>query len=452
MWDHLWRPHPSAARPWRRLSQLALCVALVVSVPAPARAVGVTHATLTGTVGVQMEEFVRETIRAAEGEGRALIVFQLDTPGGLVEAMRGIVQSMLASRVPVAVWVPPGGRAASAGAFIVQAAHVAAMAPGTNIGAAHPVVASGKDIEDGEMGRKVMNDLKAQMRSIVQLRGRDQGTAERMVEESLSLTAHEALEAGAIDVIVGDVASLLSAASGRLVKIDGQDVRIDALVDVEIVRAEMSLRERLIQFVSSPEIAYLLLSGGLMAIFFEVVTPGGFVLGTLGGVMLLLGSIGLKMLPFSWAGVMLLGAGALLMALDLAVGTGGILALIGLPVFCLGGLFLFQAPGGELLRLSMTAVVGVGAALAICILLFAVLIVRGMRRKVATGGQGMIGLTVRAVTDVGEDGGQVRCHGELWRARAEGGGLHAGEGGVVAGLDGMTLIVRADAEARGDGR
>ena len=430
----------------RRFFPLALCTAALVGAFAaagPACAAGdVVLAPLTGTVGVQMEEFVQKTIREAEEAGCALVVFQLDTPGGLVEAMRGVVQTILASRVPVAVWVPPGGRAASAGAFIVQAAHVAAMAPGTNIGAAHPVVASGEDIKEGEMSRKVLNDLRAQMRSVVQLRGRNQRAAEQMVEESLSLTAQEALQEGAIDIVAGDVSSLLAAVSGRLVRLETRSVRIAVRPGAEVRRAEMSLREQLIQFVSSPEIAYLLLSGGLMAIFFEIITPGGFILGTAGGVMLLLGSIGLKMLPFSWAGVMLLGAGVLLMALDLFVGGMGLLTLVGLPVFCLGGLFLFQAPGGELLRLSMTAVVGVAMALGLCFLLFAFLIVRGMRRRVSTGRQGMLGLTVQAVADVPPSGGQVRCRGELWKACAEGGTLRKGETGEVVGLVGMTLIVR----------
>lgn len=408
---------------------------------------GVLLVPLKGTVGVQMEEFVGKTLREAKGCG--LVVLQLDTPGGLVEAMRGIVQSILASPVPVAVWVPPGGRAASAGAFIVQAAHVAAMAQGTNIGAAHPVEAGGGDIEKGEMSRKVMNDLRAQMRAVVQLRGRNQEAAQGMIEESLSLTAKEALEEGVIDLIADDLTSLLAAAAGRSVRLESGVARIELRPGVPVARAEMSLREGLIQFISSPEIAYLLLSGGLMAIFFEVITPGGFVLGTAGALMLLLGSIGLKMLPFSWAGVALLGAGILVMVIDLFVGGVGILTLLGLPIFCLGGLFLFQAPGGELLRMSRAVVLGAGMALGICFLTLAFLLLRGLRRKVATGQQGMVGLEVEALSLV-EDApaggeaelGQVRCHGELWRARSQGGPIPPGGLGVVTAVDGLTLVVK----------
>ena len=399
----------------------------------------ITIAELHGTVGVQLEEFVKEVIADSESRGDSLIIFELDTPGGLVEAMRGIVQAILASRVPVAVWIPSGGRAASAGAFIVQAAHIAAMSPGTNIGAAHPVNASGSNIETGDMSTKVMNDLKAQMRSVVQLRGRNQDIAERMIDESISLTATEALKAGAIDVIAGDIQALIKAVNGRRIR-TGQHVKTLTLENsVSIMRAGMSFAEKIIQFVSSPEIAYLLLSGGIMAIFFEVITPGGFILGTLGGVMLLLGSIGLKMLPFNWAGIVLILAGIILMAVDLIAGTSGILSLVGIPVFCLGGVFLFRAPGGELLQISMSVIVGIAIALGICFGLAAFLVIKGLRRKVATGTQGMIGLEATVLNDH-----QVMCHGEIWAARAEEEELEAGQTVFVTDMDGMTLIVAID--------
>lgn len=411
-----------------------LCMIMLLCLSLPAHAdSNITVAELSGTVGVQMEEFVKEVITSSRSD---LIIFELDTPGGLVEAMRGIVQAILSSQVPVAVWIPPGGRAASAGAFIVQAAHIAAMSPGTNIGAAHPVTAGGKDIGDETMTSKVMNDLKAQMRSVVQLRGRNQDIAERMIEESISLTATEALKAGAVDVIAGDIEALIKAVSGRRIR-TGQQVRTLTLEgEITLMRAGMTFGERIIQFVSSPEIAYLLLSGGIMAIFFEVITPGGFILGTVGGVMLLLGSIGLKMLPFSWAGIVLIVAGIILMAVDLIAGTSGLLSLVGLPVFCLGGVFLFRAPGGELLQISMSVIVGIAVGLGICFGFAAYLVVKGLRRKVTTGTQGMIGLEVSVL-----NAGQVMCHGEIWTARAEVGELEAGQTGVVAGMDGMTLIV-----------
>ncbi len=405
----------------------------------------ITLAELTGTVGVQMEEFVKEVIHDSNESNTALIILQLDTPGGLVSAMRGIVQSILSSRVPVAVWVPSGGRAASAGAFIVEAAHIAAMAPGTNIGAAHPVTAGGGNIESGDMDKKVVNDLKAQMRSVVQLRGRNETLTANMIDESISLTANEALRERVIDIIAGDVSSLIKAISGRRIKM-GQNnfLTLEFDSEVKVSRARMSFSEQIIQFVSSPEIAYLLITGGLMAIFFEVITPGGFMLGILGGVMFLLGAIGLKMLPFNWAGVVLIIAGIIVMAIDLIAGTMGVLILLGLPIFCLGGIFLFRAPGGELLSISLTVIIGIAIALAICFALVAFLVIKGFRRKVTTGSQGMLGLEVNIISDISESKtGQVMCHGEIWQARTESGVINSGESGIVKKLDGMTLIIAA---------
>ena len=414
---------------------------LLLTLPAHARST-VTLADLHGTVGVQLEEFTKNVIAHSESRGDSLIIFELDTPGGLVEAMRGIVQAILSSKVPVALWIPPGGRAASAGAFIVQAAHIAAMSPGTNIGAAHPVTAGGKDIGEDTMTSKIMNDLKAQMRSVVQLRGRNQKIAEQMIDDSISLTATEALKAGAIDLIAADVNSLIKAIRGRRIKFGQSSTTLNLDDEVIISRAGMSLTERIVQFVSSPEIAYLLLSGGIMAIFFEVITPGGFILGTTGGVMLLLGAIGLKMLPFNWAGIVLIAAGIILMAIDLIAGTSGLLSLLGLPVFCLGGVFLFRAPGGELLQISMTLIFGIAVSLGICFGVAAYFVIKGLRRKVATGKKGMLGLKVKAVSEVNaHDFGQVMCHGEIWRAKTEAGVIMNGASGTVKAIDGMTLII-----------
>ena len=420
---------------------LCTILLLLLAIPAHARS-NVTLAELHGTVGVQLEEFVKEVIHTSESRGDSLIVFELDTPGGLVEAMRGIVQAILSSKVPVAVWIPPGGRAASAGAFIVQAAHIAAMSPGTNIGAAHPVTAGGKDIDGDTMTSKVMNDLKAQMRSVVQLRGRNQAIAEKMIDESISLTATEALKEKAIDLVAGDIDALIKALRGRRIKLGRTTAALNLDDEIVISRVGMSFTESIIQFVSSPEIAYLLLSGGIMAIFFEVITPGGFILGTTGGVMLLLGAIGLKMLPFNWAGIVLIAAGIILMAIDLIAGTSGLLTLLGLPVFCLGGVFLFRAPGGELLQISMSLIVGIAISLGICFGFAAYLVIKGLRRKVATGRKGMLGLEVKVLSEITPlESGQVMCHGEIWRARSEAGTISEGASGKVKAIDGMTLII-----------
>jgi membrane-bound serine protease (ClpP class) len=397
-------------------------------------------ASLSGTVGVQMEQFVAKVVQQAKDEKAGLVIFKLDTPGGLVEATRGITQTILASQVPVVVWVPPGGRAASAGAFMMQAAHIAAMASGSNLGAAHPVVASGGDVPEGDMKKKVINDLTTQMRSLAQKRGRNQEIAQLMVVDSLSLTAHEALEENVIDLVVDDVYSLIAASRGRSIMDDGQKITVSVSDEVEFV--EMNFREQLIQFLSSPDIAYLLLVGGLLAIFYEIVTPGGFVLGTTGAVMLLLGGIGLKMLPFNWAGVALVGAGVIVMGIDLLVGGMGILSLLGIAVLVAGGVFLFQAPGGELLSVSIGMISGMAVALGLCFTLFALMVTKSLRAKVATGREGLLGLDVDITEDLNPQG-TVKCHGEVWRARTKDRPLRKGEPASVAAVEGITLIVTA---------
>ncbi|GHS90494.1 serine protease [Synergistales bacterium] len=400
--------------------------------------------TLSGTVGVQMEAFVARVVALAENDKAALVVFRLDTPGGLVDATRGITQSILESKVPVAVWVPRGGRAASAGAFIMQAAHIAAMAGGTNIGAAHPVTAGGDDVPNSDMKKKVMNDLLAQMRTLTQLRKRNEQVAQFMVEESISLTAAEALTDNVIDIIADDLPSLLMAVDGRVIS-SGQTIRLNA--DAVIEEIDMNVQEQLIQYLSSPDIAYILLVGGLLAIFYEVITPGGYILGVTGAVMLLMGGIGLKMLPFNWAGIALVGVGVLLMCLELIVGGTGLLSLLGLGALISGGLFLFRAPGGELLNVSIGMIVGMVTTIGLCFTIFAMMITKTLRSAVTTGSQGLVGSLVyvtedfTAIDETSFTFGMVKCKGELWRAKAEGPLSGGGEATVVS-VDGLTLTIK----------
>ena len=282
----------------------------------------------------------------------------IDTPGGLVSSMTAMVNQILTSPVPIVVWVYPyGARAASAGAFIVQAAHVAAMAPGTRIGAAHPVTAGGGDVPSDEMNRKITNDLAAQMRSLAEERGRSAEVAARMVTESLSLTAQEAMSRGVVDVMATELEELLVAINGRKVVVGGRKIVLD-LSDYEVEHTEMPMRLKVLHFISRPDIAYLLLMLGIYAIIFEILSPGGFVLGTSGAIMILLGAYGLRMLPLNWAGIILLIAGITVMIIDLLIGGMGVLSAFGGVAIIVGGLIIYRAPGGELLRYSMTFVTG----------------------------------------------------------------------------------------------
>jgi len=229
-----------------------------------------------------------------------------------------------------------------------------------------------------------------------------------------------------------------------MVDLNGQQTVIGVSPSAATVEnVEMNFQEQFIQFLSSPDIAYLLLAGGILAIFYEIITPGGFILGITGAVMLLLGGIGLKMLPFNWAGVALIGAGAIIMGIELMTGgTGGLLGLLGTAVMIAGGVFLFRAPGNELLSISMGLIAGMGITLGLFFTLFAMMIAKSLRGKVTTGREGLIGLDVEIVEDLLPEG-MVKCHGEVWKARTKGETLRRGNPAVVASTDGITLVVKA---------
>lgn len=395
---------------------------------------------LEGTVGTVMETYMIDVLRKAEEEAY-MVVFELDTPGGLVSSMTEITKQITQARVPVVMWVyPSGARAASAGAFLVMASHIAAMAPGTRIGAAHPVLASGGDVDD-TMGEKITNDLAAQMRSLAGTRGRNSRVAERMVTESLSLTAEEALEEGVIDCIASDVGSLLAAVDGRAVQLADGETVLD-LSGYEILREEMPTRLKILEFISRPDIAYLLLVLGIYAIIFEVLSPGGFVMGTAGAIMVLLGAYGLRMLPLNYAGIILLVAGIVVMVVDLLVGGIGILSAFGALSLIVGSLIIYRAPGGELLRFSMTFLAGAIVVLSAFFAVAAWAVLRAMKRRIVSGQEELVGMTGKVVQDLNPEG-TIFCHGEYWKAKSSDGSPIAKDEWVeVESVDGFVLIVR----------
>lgn len=395
---------------------------------------------LEGTVGTVMETYMIDVLRKAEEEAY-MVVFELDTPGGLVSSMTEITKQITQARVPVVMWVyPSGARAASAGAFLVMASHIAAMAPGTRIGAAHPVLASGGDVDE-TMGEKITNDLAAQMRSLASTRGRNAHAAERMVTESLSLTAEEALEEGVIDCIASDVGSLLAAVDGRAVQLADGETVLD-LSGYEILREEMPARLKILEFISRPDIAYLLLVLGIYAIIFEVLSPGGFVMGTAGAVMVLLGAYGLRMLPLNYAGIILLVAGIVVMVVDLLVGGIGILSAFGALSLIVGSLIIYRAPGGELLRFSMTFLAGAIVVLSAFFAVAAWAVLRAMKRRIVSGQEELVGITGKVVQDLNPEG-TIFCHGEYWKAKSSDGSPIAKDEWVeVESVDGFVLIVR----------
>jgi membrane-bound serine protease (ClpP class) len=440
-------------RPVLALSAVIAAAFLLLSIvdpafcdePEPSRAAGTSVVAVVpaeGVIGIAFEEHIRESMAGAKEQGAVIMVLVMDTPGGLSSSMREIIQLIQSAPFPVAAWISPqGARGASAGAFIVQASHIAAMAPGTNMGAAHPVVALGGDIPDTDMKKKVVSDFAAQMRSLAGLRGRDIAAAEKMVTESVSYTSSEALDARVIDLVVGDIDGILAWAEGRTFLV-GEEEQKFSLQGYRVVELGMDPRLKALQIISRPDTAYLLLVAGVFAIILEVLSPGGFVLGVTGGILMLFGAYGLRMIPFNWAGIVFLLAGVAVMVLDLLVGGIGFLSVPGAGAIIVGGLILFRAPGGELLNMSYSFMTGAVAVLAAFFLFAAWAVWRSLRSQPVSGRDALVGSRALAVSDLSPQG-TVICHGEIWKARLSGdGSLESGAAAVVEEVDGLTLIVR----------
>ncbi|HOO63327.1 MAG TPA: nodulation protein NfeD [Synergistaceae bacterium] len=432
-----------------RIFFLSLCLFYFL-VPLSAEALTrVVVTPLRGSVGLPMERHLQEVMEeVASSKEPSLLVLELDTPGGLVSSMRSITKSILGASFPVVVWVSPqGAQAASAGAFILQSAAVAAMAPGTNAGAAHPVTAGGKDVPSETMNEKVTNDLSAYMRSLAQERGRNAVTAERMVRYSLSLSASEALQEGVADLLAEDLESLLTALEGRQIPLPGEEITLD-LGEYRVEQRPMSLRLQLLEMVTRPDVAYLLLIAGLYAVVFEILSPGGFVLAVSGGILLLLGALGLRMLPFNWGGVVLLVAGVLVMVLDLLVGGVGVLSIIGTVALVVGGLVLFRAPGGELLDFSLSFMIGGVVVLTGFFLIAAWGVWRSLKKPVTSGYEGLQGEKGKVIKPLDPEG-MVLYHGEYWKAVSlSGDTLPLGTPVRLVRTEGLLLVVTPEEEKK----
>ena len=412
------------------------------AVPAWGGEVWVTR--LDGVVGVALEEHLDTTLRRAREERVHLLVVELDTPGGLVASMNAMARAIAGSSVPVAVWVgPSGARAASAGAFLVQAAHVAALAPGTHLGAAHPVGLGGKDLESKELDRKIVNDLSARMRALAQERGRNPEMAARMVGESVSLTAREALAARVVDLLAPDVPALLRGVEGRTVVLQGGRAVELHPRGQRVVPVPLPLRLKLLEAVSRPDVAALALSAGAFALILEASAPGGYLFGTAGVLLLLVASYGLKVLPVNLAGVALLLAGVGILAADLFVGGVGVLSLLGIGALGMGALLSFRAPGGELLPPPSPSLYVVLALLGLCFAVVLRAVWRAQRKRPTSGVEELTQAPARVVVALDPEG-MVLHRGELWKARLrEGGFAHVGEEVRVVEVRGLLLEVES---------
>jgi membrane-bound serine protease (ClpP class) len=413
------------------------------SVAPPVIAPAVYAADVDSIIHPVSAEYMIETMARADRDGAALVVFTLRTPGGLVESTRDIITHMLAAKTPVVIFVAPSGaRAASAGFLLTLAADVAAMAPGTHIGAAHPVSGDGEKMDE-TMAKKAAADLAAYARTLAARRHRNVTLAEEAVTNSRAFTDEEALGATPplIDVVAPDLADLLRKLDGRTVtRFDGVSIVLTT-AGARVTPIAMSLRQRVLSAIAHPNLAYILLSLGTLGLTIELWSPGAVLPGVAGGVCLLLAFFALQILPVNYAGLLLIGFGVFLLILELKIPSYGLLTAGGLASFLFGSMILMDTDVPEL-HVSLRVVLPIVVAVAFIATVLGRLAVTSQRRAPVTGAAAMIGEPGRALTSI-EPGrvGRVATHGEIWTATAA---EPIGEGDSIAvvRVDGLTLTVR----------
>lgn len=451
-----------------RLVWLACCVLLGV-IAAFSNAANAALAAVPPVMVLQVDgiispasaDFITRGLRKAADGGAQLVVIEMDTPGGLDTSMRAIIRQILASPVPVASFVSPGGaRAASAGTFILYASHIAAMTPASNLGAASPVSIgmpgsgekdSGGDKKDNQstMVAKVTNDAAAYLRSLAQLRGRNADFAEKAVLEARSMSANEALSAGVIDLIAPDINTLMQKLDGRKVKLDGGKTVTLSTAEAQIDFVVPDFRTRVLAVVANPQVALILMMLGIYGLFFELTSPGAALPGVAGLICLLLGLYAFQMLPVNWAGVGLVAVGTAMMIAEVFLPSFGALGIGGIIAFVLGGLFLTDTgiPGFDL---SMPFLAGFAIVSAAFIMLVGTMAVRSRRHAVVSGKEEMLGLT-GVVTSTAGGAAYAEVRGESWRVQSNE-PLSRGDYVRVLAVDGLVLkVARVGVSGRGAG-
>ncbi len=434
-----------------------LALAAPAPAPAPAARPRVLRLDVRQAITGGTAEYLEAGLAQARQGGYDLLLIVLDTPGGALDATREIVQRMLSSDVPIAVWVgPAGARAGSAGVFITMAAHIAAMDPASNIGAAHPVLSGGKDVAEEagkDMARKVENDTAAFARSIAAARGRNAEWAEKAVRESVSATAAEALKAHVIDVVAPDPAAVLAFADGRTVQLkDGPHVIRSR--DATIEPLEMTVRQRTLSFLADPNVVAMLFLVGTLGIALEFYHPGSLIPGIAGGLALLLAFLAMRVIPVNAGAVALLLAGAALLVAEAYVTTHGLAGAAGVTCLVLGTM-LFVDKGSPAYRFDPGAYrMSPLVVWPTPILLGAVLgfvawkVVSSRRSRLVSGAQGLVGEVGETLDALGPGGGEVFVHGEYWRARtASAAELPRGSRVRVVAVEGLVLVVEPEAAA-----
>ena len=372
--------------------------------------------TVDGVINPVASEFIGKSIKKAAKRGVEALVIELDTPGGLDTSMRMIVKEIVGSEVPVVVFVAPSGaRAASAGVFITLAAHIAAMAPGTNIGAAHPVGLGEK--MDKTMAEKATNDAAAYIKSLAERKGRNAAWAEKAVRESVSATEAEALRDHVIDMVSKDLNTLLLDINGRKVQTAFAE-KVLRTKDARITREETGLRQKILNFISDPNVAYILMLLGFYGLFFELTNPGAIFPGVIGGICLILAFYAFQTLPVNYAGLLLIILAIILFILEVKIISHGVLTIGGVIAMIIGSLMLFETPG-PFVRLSLYLILPAVIVTALFFSLTIGLVLKAHRMKPVTGKEELLGMEGVARTEITPEGGTVSLHGELWAAYSE---------------------------------
>ncbi|HEX2967084.1 MAG TPA: nodulation protein NfeD [Syntrophorhabdaceae bacterium] len=413
-------------------------ILVIVFFVATGQAREVVLITIDGAINPPVAGFIAESIKKAQDKKAEAMLIAMDTPGGLDSSMRKIVKSIMDSAIPVIVYVSPSGaRAASAGSIILMASHIAAMAPGTNVGAAHPV-SIGTQKPDETMMKKVENDAVAYSRSIALKRGRNAEWAEKAVLESASITADDAKKEKVIDIVANSVDELMDQVNGRAVETRTGRI-IMKTKGVTQTKLEMPFKYRFLSYVSDPNVAYLLMMLGIIGIFFEIYSPGAIIPGVAGAISIILALYAFSTIPISVAGVVLIVLGIIFFVLEMEIVSNGILAIAGIIAIVIGSIMLIDDPSG-FIAISWKSILTVAIALSIFFFGILAYAVKAQRSKVVTGMEGLVGEFGHAKTDIAHTG-KVLVHGELWNAESAD-IIRSGEAIVVTDVDGLVVKVK----------
>jgi len=424
-----------------------LLVALATLAPrfsAPALSSEIHYASVEGVINPVIAEFISDSISSAEAAKAEAIIFQLDTPGGLDLSMRDIIKHIFASDVPVVVYVAPAGsRAASAGVFITYAANIAAMAPGTNIGSAHPVAMGGGKMDETMM-KKVENDAVAYIKSIAAKRKRNPDWAEKAVRESVNITAEEALKLNIINIVAENKDDLIKKLDGRKVELASGE-RVLKTKGASVVEVEMDLRARVLQAITNPNVAYILMMIGIFGLYFELSNPGAVLPGVIGAICLVLAFYAFQTLSVNYAGLLLIALALIFFIAEVKVVSYGLLTVAGVVSLVLGSLMLFNSPA-PFMRLSLWVVLPAVVLMTAFILGTMYYAVVLHRRRPVSGAEGLVGEVGRAAGDILPGGeGKVFVDGEYWNAVSDE-EIKTGDEVRVVSVDG--LHVRVSKKAR----